>query len=121
MVGEHAPPNILWELDGYSTYTNGSPILGTGGVPKVWTQADYSNAAIQRLHAGAGLLRQDLLHLAARPARHDRHHRTPPPLEQLPQLIGINSYGSNQFSTIWSTWQGQGRDRAPAWRICKTG
>ena len=40
--------NVFWELDGYSAYVNGSPdTSGTGGVPKVWTQVDYSNAACQ--------------------------------------------------------------------------
>src|SRR5205085_5475829 len=36
--------NILWELDGYSAYSAGKPdISGSGGVPKVWSQTDYSN------------------------------------------------------------------------------
>ena len=40
--------NILWELDGYGAYTNGQPdTSGSGGVPKVWTQSDYSNPACQ--------------------------------------------------------------------------
>jgi Flp pilus assembly protein TadG len=41
-------PNILWELDGYSAYTNGSlDTSGTGGIPYVWTQVDYSAPAAQ--------------------------------------------------------------------------
>ncbi len=40
--------NILWELDGYAAYENGVlDTSGTGGVPKVWTQADYSNTVCQ--------------------------------------------------------------------------
>ena len=40
--------NILWELDGYSAYTNGSlDTSGTGGIPDVWTQADYSATGVQ--------------------------------------------------------------------------
>jgi Flp pilus assembly protein TadG len=35
--------NPLWELDGYSAYAGGQPdTSGTGGVPQVWTQVDYS-------------------------------------------------------------------------------
>ena len=35
--------NILWELDGYSAYAGGKPdTSGTGSVPQVWLQADYS-------------------------------------------------------------------------------
>jgi Putative Flp pilus-assembly TadE/G-like len=40
--------NILWELDGYGAYVNGvRDTSGTGSVPKVWTQPDYSNAVCQ--------------------------------------------------------------------------
>jgi hypothetical protein len=40
--------NIFWELDGYSAYKAGSwDTSGTGGVPKVWTQADYSDVDCQ--------------------------------------------------------------------------
>ena len=40
--------NILWELDGYSAYSAGKPdTSGTGSVPKVWTQADYSASSSQ--------------------------------------------------------------------------
>ena len=40
--------NILWELDGYSAYSAGSlDTSGTGSVPKVWTQVDYSASGTQ--------------------------------------------------------------------------
>ena len=40
--------NPLWELDGYSAYVGGSlDTSGTGGVPKVWTQPDYSASGTQ--------------------------------------------------------------------------
>ena len=40
--------NILWELDGYSAYSAGSlDTSGTGGIPKVWTQVDYSALGTQ--------------------------------------------------------------------------
>ena len=40
--------NILWELDGYSAYTNGSlDTSGTGGGADVWTKVDYSAAGVQ--------------------------------------------------------------------------
>ena len=40
--------NILWELDGYSAYSAGAPdTSGTGGIPAVWTKADYSAAGTQ--------------------------------------------------------------------------
>ena len=35
--------NPMWCLDGYAAYVAGAPdTSGTGGVPKVWLQADYS-------------------------------------------------------------------------------
>ena len=47
--------NILWELDGYSAYYNGSLDTSGPAAPTVWTQADYSAIApIQRLHPGPG-------------------------------------------------------------------
>ena len=40
--------NIIWELDGYSAYSAGTPdTSGTGSVPKVWTQVDYSVSGTQ--------------------------------------------------------------------------
>ena len=40
--------NPLWELDGYSGYVNGTlDTSGSGGVPKIWLQADYSDPACQ--------------------------------------------------------------------------
>ena len=40
--------NIFWELDGYSAYSDGSlDTSGPGGLPKVWTQVDYSDSGSQ--------------------------------------------------------------------------
>ncbi len=40
--------NALWELDGYSAYSGGTlDTSGTGNVPTVWTQEDYSNPVCQ--------------------------------------------------------------------------
>ena len=39
--------NALWELDGYSAYYQGLPdTTGTGNVPPVWTQVDYTAPSV---------------------------------------------------------------------------
>jgi Flp pilus assembly protein TadG len=48
VLGGVLTTNALWELDGYSAYVAGKrDTSGTGNVPKVWTQADYSAAGCQ--------------------------------------------------------------------------
>ena len=70
--------NASWELDGYSNYTNGS--LSNAASGKTELHQPHRSTATPR----ARLLRQDLLHLAPRPApaaeyrhshrlEHDRH------------------------------------------------
>src|SRR5262249_33095609 len=47
--------NALWELDGYSAYSAGKlDTSGTGGVPKVWTQEDYSTCPFNGYTQGPG-------------------------------------------------------------------
>jgi Flp pilus assembly protein TadG len=55
VLGSTTVPNALWELDGYSAYSAGQPdTAGPGGVPAVWTQADYSNQPFHGYTQGPG-------------------------------------------------------------------
>ena len=102
--------NILWELDGYSAYSSGKPdTSGTGAVPLVWTQADYSNSACQLdgYTQGPGYYRQNLFPLAARPRGPPRPCPAPT-LQSYLGALGVNSTDQTTLANIWSTWQGQG-------------
>ena len=94
--------NKWWELDGYSSYTN-----GTFRERDVGTERLYASTVL-RLHAGAGLLRQDLLHLASRPAsaaeyrhRHvvEQHRQRSSTINQFLQDFGyaVDGFGQRRF------------------------
>ena len=98
---------------GNSTATRPIPparrTLGAGGVPKFGPRRTTRlRLPIQRLHPRAGLLRQDLFHLAARSAQH--HHPNAPPHSRVSStLLGItNTTDQNYLASNWSTWLGQG-------------
>jgi Putative Flp pilus-assembly TadE/G-like len=112
--------NTLWELDGYSAYSAGKPdTSGTGGVPKVWTQADYSSTPFYGYTKGPGYYGKtffmwppDPRNTIALPGA------TAPTSTQLSTLISYlnllgvtgNSSSGDAYvlSNIWSTWQAQG-------------
>ncbi len=54
-VFDSGATNIMWELDGYSAFSAGQPdTSGTGSVPQVWTQADYTATPFNGYTQGPG-------------------------------------------------------------------
>ena len=93
--------NASWELDGYSNYTNGSLSNAASGQSRLY------KCALLRLHAGARLLRQDLLHLAPRPA---------PAADDRQQLDRRSSSSSPTSATPTHRFQ-----RRNDWSTCSSG
>ena len=102
--------NILWELDGYSAYVGGSlDTSGTGGVPKVWTQVDYSATGCQfnGYTQGPGYYGKTFFIWPPDP----RNTTTPTTstLQSYFNLLGISSTSDQTYlANNWSTWLGQG-------------
>ncbi len=102
--------NIFWELDGYSAYVNGSPdTSGSGSVPKVWTQVDYSASGTQfnGYTQGPGYYGKTFFLWPPDP----RNTSTPSTstLKSYFSLMGIsNSSDQTYLANNWSTWLGQG-------------
>jgi Flp pilus assembly protein TadG len=108
--------NILWELDGYSAYAGGKPdTSGSGSVPQVWLQADYSAPATPPVNGslpfngytkGPGYWGKTF---ALWPP--DPRTTTVPSgstLNGYLTSLGIASADATVLQNIWSTWQGQG-------------
>jgi Flp pilus assembly protein TadG len=102
--------NILWELDGYSAYSGGSlDTSGSGGVPKVWTQVDYSASGTQfnGYTQGPGYYGKTFFIWPPDP----RNITTPSStaLQSYFNLLGItNTTDQTYLASNWSTWLGQG-------------
>jgi hypothetical protein len=109
--------NIMWELDGYSAYAGGKPdVSGTGGVPQVWLQADYSAPASPPANGslpfngytqGPGYYGKTFFLWPP-----DPRTSTVPSGSTLTgylNALGItNATDQGTLSAMWPTWQGQG-------------
>ena len=99
--------NALWELDGYSAFSGGKPdTSGTGGVPAVWTQADYTNAPFNGYTQGPGYYGKTFFLWPPDPR--NTTALSGRALTSFLGKLGINSTDQATLSSIWSTWQGQG-------------
>jgi hypothetical protein len=102
--------NILWELDGYSAYAAGKPdTSGTGGVPQVWAQVDYSTSSSQfnGYTQGPGYYGKTFFLWPPDP-RHGSITNTTT-LQTYFSGLGITSSADQTtLTTNWSTWLGQG-------------
>jgi Flp pilus assembly protein TadG len=102
--------NILWELDGYSAYSAGKPdTSGTGGIPKVWTQVDYSATSSQfnGYTQGPGYYGKTFFLWPPDPRNGSITNTTT--LKTYLGDLGIsNTTDQNTIATNWSTWLGQG-------------
>lgn len=102
--------NALWELDGYSAYSGGKPdTSGSGSVPTVWTQADYSNAACQfnGYTRGPGYYGKTFFLWPPDPRAGAVTSTTA--LTNFLNLIGLtDATDQSTLSSNWSTWQSQG-------------
>ncbi len=102
--------NILWELDGYSAYSAGKPdTSGSGGVPAVWTQADYSASSVQfnSYTQGPGYYGKTFFLWPPDPRNGSITNTTT--LKTYLSDLGITSTtDQNTIASNWSTWLGQG-------------
>jgi Putative Flp pilus-assembly TadE/G-like len=99
--------NILWSLDGYSAYVAGQPdTSGTGGVPQVWTQVDYSATPFNGYTKGPGYYGKTFFLWPPDPR--NTNAISGATLTAYLNLIGLNSTDQTTLSNMWSTWQAQG-------------
>jgi Flp pilus assembly protein TadG len=100
--------NILWELDGYSAYSAGKPdTSGTGSVPKVWTQSDYSACPFNGYTQGPGYYGKTFFIWPPDPRNGSISNTTT--LKSYLSSLGISSTtDQNTIASNWSTWLGQG-------------
>jgi hypothetical protein len=96
--------NALWELDGYSAYSGGRPdTSGTGGVPKVWTQVDYSSSPFIGYTQGPGYYGETFFSWPPDPRNGAITNTTT--LKSYLALIGISdTTDQTTIATNWSTW-----------------
>jgi Flp pilus assembly protein TadG len=101
-------PVALWCLDGYSMYVNGQPdTSGTGGIPKVWTQADYTATPFNGYTQGPGYYGKTFFLWPPDPRNANTMSTTT--LKAYLNLIGVTSTtDQSTLASNWSTWQGQG-------------
>jgi hypothetical protein len=100
--------NGIWELDGYSAYSAGKPdTSGTGSVPAVWTQVDYSNQPFHGYTQGPGYYGETMFLWPPDPR--NANTLSGSTLTSYLNLLGVtNTTDQATLSAIWSTWQGQG-------------
>jgi len=99
--------NTLWELDGYSAYSAGQPdTSGTGAIPKVWTQVDYSTCPFNGYTKGPGYYGKTFFLWPPDPR--NTNALSGSTLTSYLGLLGVNSADQTVLKNIWSTWQGQG-------------
>ncbi len=101
--------NILWELDGYSAYAGGSlDTSGSGGVPKVWTQVDYSASGTQFNGYTQGPGYYGKTFFIWPPDPRNTTAPTTTGLKSYLNLLGLPLADQNTLASNWSTWLGQG-------------
>jgi Flp pilus assembly protein TadG len=108
VIGSSAPtPNILWSLDGYAAYVAGQPdTSGTGGVPQVWTQVDYSNNPFNGYTKGPGYYGKTFFLWPPDPR--NTTAMSAATVKSYLNLIGLNATDQTTLSNIWATWQADG-------------
>lgn len=103
--------NILWELDGYAAYPAGKlDTSGTGSVPLVWTQADYSNATCQfsGYTQGPGYYGKTFFLWPPDPRAGAISNTTT--LKAYLSALGLtNANDQTTLASNWATWQSQGQ------------
>lgn len=100
--------NILWELDGYSAFSSGSPdTSGTGGLPAVWTQADYSASGTKFNGYTQGPGYYGKTFFLWPPDPRNTTSLSGSTLQTWLTALGINSADLSTLASAWPTWQGQ--------------
>ncbi len=108
--------NVLWELDGYSAYAGGQPdTSGSGGVPQVWSQVDYSapatpipNGSLPFNGYTQGPGYYGMTFFVWPPDPRNANALSTTALKNFLAALGMNATDANTLAGIWSTWQGQG-------------
>ena len=101
--------NPMWELDGYSGFSAGQPdTSGTGSVPKVWTQADYSASGTQFNGYTQGPGYYGKTFFLWPPDPRNANAMSSSVLKSYLVALGMSSTDATTLSGNWSTWQVQG-------------
>jgi Flp pilus assembly protein TadG len=101
--------NILWELDGYSAYTNGSPdTSGTGGGADVWTQVDYSASGVQFNGYTQGPGYYGKTFFLWPPDPRNGAITSAAAVKSYLTAMGMNTTDAGTLSNNWTTYQSQG-------------
>lgn len=108
--------NALWELDGYSAYAAGKPdTSGSGSVPQVWTQSDYSTPTTPPVNGslpfngytqGPGYYGMTFFVWPPDPRNTNAFSNAN--LKTFLGSLGVIAADQTTLANIWSTWQGQG-------------
>ena len=107
-TGSPGTVNPLWCLDGYAAYVAGKPdTSGTGGIPKVWLQSDYSATPFSGYTKGPGYYGKTFFLWPPDPR--NTNTLSGSTLTAYLNLIGVtNAVDQATLSSNWATWQGQG-------------
>jgi hypothetical protein len=101
--------NILWELDGYSAYTNGSlDTSGTGGGADVWTQVDYSASGVQFTGYTQGPGYYGKTFFLWPPDPRNGAITSAATVKSYLTAMGMNATDATTLSNNWATYQSQG-------------
>jgi Flp pilus assembly protein TadG len=101
--------NALWELDGYSAYSAGKPdTSGTGSIPKVWLQADYSTAGTQFNGYTQGPGYYGKTFFLWPPDPRDGDLTSGATLTSMLTALGVSATDASTISSNWTTWVSQG-------------
>jgi Flp pilus assembly protein TadG len=111
-TGNPGTPNPLWCLDGYAAYVNGKPdTSGTGGIPKVWLQADYSQTPFYGYTQGPGYYGKTFFLWPPDPRNATTFTTlfSSTTLASYLNLIGMtNTTDQAYLATMWTIWTAQG-------------
>ncbi len=100
-------PSPMWCLDGYAAYSAGQPdTSGTGSVPKVWTQTDYSATPFNGYTKGPGYWGKTFFLWPPDPR--NANALSGAALTGWLAALGVNTADQTTLSSMWSTWQAQG-------------
>ncbi len=101
--------NIMWEVDGYAAYENGVlDTSGTSGVPKVWTQSDYSNSVTQFYGYTQGPAYYGKTFFLWPPDPRNGAITNTTTLKTYLSALGMSTTDQNTLAGNWTTYQGQG-------------
>jgi Flp pilus assembly protein TadG len=108
-TGSPGAANPLWCLDGYAAYVNGQKdTSGTGGIPKVWLQPDYSATPFYGYTQGPGYYGKTFFQWPPDP-RNTTTLSGANLATNLPKylsLIGLtNAYDQAYLVSNWASWQ----------------